>query len=59
MRRVVLLQDSYLQDIISLNVNAGRPEQEQAMLNELVATVPPKDVIILLPYIGLHSKSYS
>jgi len=49
-----LLQNSYPQRIITLNINDVLNKNKNKP-NELIETVPQKDVIVLLPYIGLHN----
>ena len=48
----LLLQNGYPQGIITFNINDVLNKNTP---NEPVATVPKKDVIVVLPYIGLHS----
>ena len=50
----LLLQNGYPQGIITFNINDVLNKNKNKP-KEPVATVPKKDVIILLPYIGLHS----
>ena len=50
----LLLQNGYPQDIITFNIN-DVPNKNKNKPNEPVATVPKKDVIVLLPYTGLNS----
>ena len=50
----LLLQNGYPQGIINFNINDVLNKNKNKA-NEPMATVPQKDVIILLPYIGLHS----
>ena len=47
----LLLQNGYPQGIITFNINDVLNKNKP---NEPVATVPKKDVIVVLPYIGLH-----
>ena len=50
----LLLQKGYPQGIITFNINDVLNKNKNKP-NEPVATVPKKDVIVLLPYVGLHS----
>ena len=50
----LLLQNGYPRGIITFNINDALNKNKNKP-NEPVATVPKKDVIVLLPYIGLHS----
>ena len=50
----LLLQNGYPQGIITLNIN-NVLNKNRNRPNDPVATVPQNDVIILLPYLGLHS----
>ena len=50
----ILLQNGYPQGIITLNIN-NVLNKNRNRPNDPVATVPQKYVIILLPYLGLHS----
>ena len=50
----LLLQNGYPQGIITFNINDVLNKNKNKP-NEPVATVPKKDVIVLLSYIGLHS----
>ena len=48
------MQNGYPQGIITFNINDVLNKNKNKP-NEPVATVPKKDVFVLLPYIGLHS----
>ena len=50
----LLLQNGYPQGIITFNINDVLNKNRNKP-NDPVATVPQNDVIILLPYLGLHS----
>jgi len=50
----LLLQNGYPQGIITFNINDVLNKKKNKP-NEPTATVPKKDVTILLPYIALHS----
>ena len=52
----LLLQNGYPQGIITFNINdVLNKNKNKNRPNEPAATVPKKAVIVLLPYIGLHS----
>ena len=50
----LLLQNGYPQGIINFNINDVL-NKNKTKPNEPITTVPKKDIIILLPYIGPHS----
>ena len=50
----LLLQNGYLQGVITYNINDVLNRNKNKP-NDPVVTVPKKDTIILLPYLGLHS----
>ena len=49
------LLQSAVEDLIRLLLQNGYPQGKNNKPKEPLATVPPKDVIILLPFVGLHS----
>ena len=56
--RKLLLQNGYPQGIITYNVNDVLNKNRNKP-NSPVSTVPKKDIIILLPYLGLESNQIS
>ena len=57
--RKLLLQNSYPYGILTYNVNDVLTETLRNKPNSPVSTVPKKDIIILLPYLGLESNQIS
>ena len=52
---VVLLQNGYPQGVITFNINDVLNKSKNKPNNPVQATVPKKDILIVLPYLGFHS----
>ena len=53
--RKLLLQNGYPQGVITFNINDVLNKNKNKSNNPVQATVPKKDILIVLPYLGLHS----
>ena len=53
--RKLLLQNGYPQGVIMFNINDVLNKNKNKSNNPVQATVPKKDILIVLPYLGLHS----
>ena len=53
--RKLLLQNGYPQGVITFNINDVLNKNKNKPNNLVQATVPKKDILIVLPYLGLHS----
>ena len=53
--RKLLLQHGYPQGVITFNINDVLSKNKNKPNNPVQATVPKKDILIVLPYLGLHS----
>ena len=53
--RKLLLQNGYPQGVITFNINDVLNKNKNKSNNLVQATVPKKDILIVLPYLGLHS----
>ena len=53
--RKLLLQNGYPQGVITFNINDVLNKNKNKPNNPVQATVPKKDILIVLPYLGLHS----
>ena len=53
--RKLLLQNGYPQGVITFNINDVLNKNKNKSNNPFQATVPKKDILIVLPYLGLHS----
>ena len=53
--RKLLLQNGYPQGVITFNINDVLNKNKNTSNNPVQATVPKKDILIVLPYLGLHS----
>ena len=53
--RKLLLQNGYPQGVITFNINDVLNKSKNKPNNSVQATVPKKDILIVLPYLGLHS----
>ena len=51
----LLLQYGYSQGVITFNLNDVLNKNKHKPNNPVQATVPKKDILIVLPYLGLHS----
>ena len=50
-----MLQNGYPQGVITFNINDVLNKNKKKSNNSVEATVPKKDTLIVLPYLGLHS----
>ena len=53
--RKLLLQNDYPQGVITFNINDVLNKNKNKSNNPVQATVPKKDILIVLPFLGLHS----
>ena len=53
--RKLLLQNGYPQGVITFNINDVLNKSKNKPNNSVQATVPKKDILIVLPYLGFHS----
>ena len=53
--RKLLLQNGYPQGVITFNINDVLNKSKNNPNNSVQATVPKKDILIVLPYLGFHS----
>ena len=53
--RKLLLQNGYPQGVITFNINDVLNKNKNKSNNPVQVTVPKKDILIVLPYLGLHS----
>ena len=53
--RKLLLQNGYPQGIVNYHINDVLNKNRQHQHSNPVSTVPKKDIVILLPYLGLQS----
>ena len=51
----LLLQNGYPQGVITFNINDVLKKNKNKPNNLVQATVPKEDILIVLPYLGLHS----
>ena len=54
-RKKLLLQNGYRRGVITFNINDVLNKNKNKPNNPVQATVPKKDILIVLPYLGFHS----
>ena len=57
--RKLLLQNGYPQGIINYHINDVLNKKRQNQHSNQVSTVPKKDIVILLPFLGLQSNQFA